>query len=207
MPRKPKKPCRYPGCPKLTYTRYCPEHERLASQQYEKYDRDPAAKRRYGRAWRKIRARFLAGHPLCTKCQQEIPFLKLGNNSITIGKVQGEKKKISGYNLYKYTAPEDGILDVTANSNGRKARPSVFISAPIAALVEGIERDIGPIEVMVFNIGANVPCSILDETARKYFKIWEMACFSGFLTSQAVASSAPPPSQRASAPVEVRASP
>ncbi|MNJ58849.1 3-oxoacyl-[acyl-carrier-protein] reductase FabG [compost metagenome] len=38
----------------------------------------------------------------------------------------------------------------------------------------------------MFNIGANVPCSILEETARKYFKIWEMACFAGFLTSQAV---------------------
>jgi NAD(P)-dependent dehydrogenase (short-subunit alcohol dehydrogenase family) len=57
----------------------------------------------------------------------------------------------------------------------------------VAELVETIERDIGPIEAFVFNIGANVPCSILDETARKYFKIWEMACFSGFLTSQAVA--------------------
>lgn len=57
----------------------------------------------------------------------------------------------------------------------------------VAALVEQIEREIGPIEVMVFNIGANVPCSILDETARKYFKIWEMACFSGFLAGREVA--------------------
>lgn len=57
----------------------------------------------------------------------------------------------------------------------------------VAALVGGIERDIGPIEAFVFNIGANVPCSILEETARKYFKIWEMACFSAFLTAQAVA--------------------
>ena len=57
----------------------------------------------------------------------------------------------------------------------------------VAALVEGIERDIGPIEAFVFNIGANVPCSILEETARKYFKIWEMACCSAFLTGQAVA--------------------
>lgn len=57
----------------------------------------------------------------------------------------------------------------------------------VAALVETIERDIGPIEAFVFNIGANVPCSILDETPRKYFKIWEMACFAGFLTAQAVA--------------------
>lgn len=57
----------------------------------------------------------------------------------------------------------------------------------VTELVATIERDIGPIEAFVFNIGANVPCSILEETARKYFKIWEMACFSAFLTAQAVA--------------------
>jgi len=57
----------------------------------------------------------------------------------------------------------------------------------VAELVEHIESTIGPIEVFVFNIGANVPCSILEETARKYFKVWEMACFAGFLTGQAVA--------------------
>lgn len=57
----------------------------------------------------------------------------------------------------------------------------------VEALVERIEREVGPIEVMVFNIGANVPASILDETARKYFKIWEMACFSAFLSGRAVA--------------------
>ena len=55
----------------------------------------------------------------CTKCQQEMPFVKLGNNTITIGKVSGDSKEISGYNLYKYTAPEDGTLEVTANSNGK----------------------------------------------------------------------------------------
>lgn len=57
----------------------------------------------------------------------------------------------------------------------------------VIALIEKIEAEIGPIEVMVFNIGANVPCSILEETAQKYFKIWEMACFSAFLTGREVA--------------------
>ena len=57
----------------------------------------------------------------------------------------------------------------------------------VIALVEQIEREIGPIEAFVFNVGANVPCSILEETARKYFKIWEMACFSGFLNAREVA--------------------
>jgi NAD(P)-dependent dehydrogenase (short-subunit alcohol dehydrogenase family) len=57
----------------------------------------------------------------------------------------------------------------------------------VVQLVEQIERDVGPIEVFAFNIGANVPCSILDETPRKFYKVWEMACFSAFLTGQAVA--------------------
>ena len=57
----------------------------------------------------------------------------------------------------------------------------------VIALVEQIERDIGPIEVLAFNIGANVPCSVLEETARKYFKIWEMACLGGFLNGREVA--------------------
>ena len=57
----------------------------------------------------------------------------------------------------------------------------------VAELVEHVETQVGAIEAFVFNIGANVPCGILEETPRKFFKVWEMACFSGFLTSQAVA--------------------
>jgi NAD(P)-dependent dehydrogenase (short-subunit alcohol dehydrogenase family) len=57
----------------------------------------------------------------------------------------------------------------------------------VAELIEHIESQVGTIEVLVFNIGANVPSSILQETARKYFKVWEMACFAGFLAGQAVA--------------------
>ena len=54
----------------------------------------------------------------------------------------------------------------------------------VIALVEEIESTIGPIEVMVFNIGANSPNSILTETARRYTKMWEMACLAGFLTGR-----------------------
>uniref|UniRef100_UPI003F49AD25 SDR family oxidoreductase n=1 Tax=Cupriavidus necator TaxID=106590 RepID=UPI003F49AD25 len=57
----------------------------------------------------------------------------------------------------------------------------------VVALIDKIESEIGPIDVLVFNIGANVPSSILEETARKYFKIWEMACFAGFLNAREVA--------------------
>lgn len=68
MPRKPKRPCSYPGCPNLTDGRFCPEHEKEEAKRYEKYDRDPATKRRYGRAWKRIRDSYAAAHPLCERC-------------------------------------------------------------------------------------------------------------------------------------------
>src|SRR5690625_135213 len=46
-------------------------------------------------------------------------------------------------------------------------------------LVQSIERDIAPIEVAVFNIGANVRFPITETTSRVYYKVWEMACFAG----------------------------
>ena len=59
MPRKPKRPCSYPGCPKLTDGRFCEEHTRLENKRYEKYGRDPAVRRRYGRAWKRIRDSYV----------------------------------------------------------------------------------------------------------------------------------------------------
>lgn len=47
----------------------------------------------------------------------------------------------------------------------------------MVALIEQIERDIAPIEVAVFNIGANVRFGITETTSRVYFKVWEMACW------------------------------
>ena len=68
----------------------------------------------------------------CTMCQKEIPSLTLGNNLITIEKTYGSRDEISGYNLYKYTAPEDGRLQVTANSNGNNTCGTLWES-PTAA--------------------------------------------------------------------------
>lgn len=55
------------------------------------------------------------------------------------------------------------------------------------ALVDAIERDVGPIEVAVFNIGANVNFSITETSAQVYRKVWEMAAFAGFLMGREVA--------------------
>jgi NAD(P)-dependent dehydrogenase (short-subunit alcohol dehydrogenase family) len=57
----------------------------------------------------------------------------------------------------------------------------------MVALVQGIERDIAPIEVAVFNIGANVHFGITETTTRVYTKVWEMGCLGGFLMGREAA--------------------
>jgi NAD(P)-dependent dehydrogenase (short-subunit alcohol dehydrogenase family) len=59
--------------------------------------------------------------------------------------------------------------------------------AAMVELVETVEHDIGPIEVAVFNVGANVRFAVTDTSAQVYRKVWEMACFAGFLMGREVA--------------------
>ena len=49
------------------------------------------------------------------------------------------------------------------------------------ALFDRIEKEVGPLEVVVFNIGANVRFGLVETTSRVFTKVWEMACFAGFL--------------------------
>ncbi len=71
MPRKPKRPCRYPGCAKLADDVYCQEHEKLMNSHYNHFARGYNSGQRYGKAWEKIRNRYIAAHPLCEKCLSE----------------------------------------------------------------------------------------------------------------------------------------
>ena len=68
MPRTPKRPCRYPGCPNLCETgAYCESHRRECSLESL---RGGAAARGYDSKWRAARARYLQKHPLCVRCLQ-----------------------------------------------------------------------------------------------------------------------------------------
>jgi NAD(P)-dependent dehydrogenase (short-subunit alcohol dehydrogenase family) len=75
----------------------------------------------------------------------------------------------------------------TAGGKARAFGSDARKEEEVVALVDTIEREVGELDVAVFNIGANVPSPIIEETARKYFKIWEMACFGGFLVGREAA--------------------
>ena len=88
-------------------------------------------------------------------------------------------------NLAQLDALIDGIRGAggQAHAFGVDARSE----QETVALFDRIEREIGPIGVVVFNIGANVQFGIRETTARVFTKVWEMAGFAGFLAGREAA--------------------
>ena len=71
VPKKPLKPCGYPGCPNLTEGQYCEQHEKEMRRRYDRYERSPDVHKKYGRAWKRIRDSYAKAHPLCEDCLRD----------------------------------------------------------------------------------------------------------------------------------------
>jgi hypothetical protein len=56
--------------------------------------------------------------------------------------------------------------------------------AQVQDLCERVERDVGPIEVCLFNAGANVQKPLLETSGELFFKAWQLACYAGFLVGR-----------------------
>ncbi|MBC9883161.1 SDR family NAD(P)-dependent oxidoreductase [Bradyrhizobium sp. INPA01-394B] len=59
--------------------------------------------------------------------------------------------------------------------------------ATVQALFEQVEREVGPVEVCLFNGGANIGRPLLETTQKIFFRAWEFACYAGFLTGREAA--------------------
>ena len=97
-----------------------------------------------------------------------------------------------GFTLCVTRRQADKLEPLVSNiqAAGGKAHPfgcDARSEEQMVTLFQDIERDIGAIEVVVFNIGANVHFSITETTERVYRKVWEMAALSGFLTGREAA--------------------
>ena len=57
----------------------------------------------------------------------------------------------------------------------------------VGAFFDRVEADVGPVQAVVFNVGGNVRFPILETTAQKYFKVWEMCALAGFLVGREAA--------------------
>ena len=59
--------------------------------------------------------------------------------------------------------------------------------AEVQKLFAEVEKNIGPIEVCLFNAGSNVNKPLLETTEKLFFKAWELACYGGFLVGREAA--------------------
>lgn len=98
-----------------------------------------------------------------------------GGFTVCLGRRNGEKSA----DLVKEITDAGG----TAHAYTLDAREESQIEERFAA----IENDIGPLEVVISNPGGNVKFSIRDTTHRVFYKVWLMACLTGFLSGREAA--------------------
>lgn len=95
-----------------------------------------------------------------------------GGFTVCLGRRNGDKTA----SLVKEITDAGG----TAFGYSLDAREESQIEARFAA----IEKDIGPIEVVIYNVGGNVSFPIRETTERVFYKVWKMACLGAFLTGR-----------------------
>ncbi len=97
----------------------------------------------------------------------------------------------------------EGYTVVAGRRNGDKLAPLVAeieaaggrcVAQPLDARQEAevaafmTQADaVAPLEVCVFNVGGNVAFPLMETTERVFRKVWEMACYAGFLTGREAA--------------------
>lgn len=122
---------------------------------------------------------------------QEAAVLVVGAGDATGGAIARRFAR-EGYRVCVARRNEDKLAPLVAQitQDGGWARAfgcDARDEAAITELFETIETEVGPLEVVVFNIGANVMFPIRETTSRVYRKVWEMAAFAGFLTGREAA--------------------
>lgn len=108
-----------------------------------------------------------------------------------IGSAIAKRFAAEGYQLFAGRRSGDKLAELKAEieagggrceARGLDARKEEEITAFLA------EADAAaPLEVCIFNVGANVNFPILETTERVFRKVWEMACYSGFLAGREAA--------------------
>ncbi|MGH7780368.1 MAG: SDR family NAD(P)-dependent oxidoreductase [Candidatus Binataceae bacterium] len=108
-----------------------------------------------------------------------------------IGGAIAEKFAAEGFTVFAGRRSADKLAPLVADIEGAGG------SVVARGLDARKEEDVGaflrdadkhaPLEVCIFNVGANVNYPILDTTERVFRKVWEMACYSGFLAGREAA--------------------
>jgi NAD(P)-dependent dehydrogenase (short-subunit alcohol dehydrogenase family) len=86
-------------------------------------------------------------------------------------------------------AKSQGLVDELTSAGHRIHAFSVDArqESEVQALFTNVEKEIGPIELCLFNAGSNVNKPLIETTEKLFFKAWELACYAGFLVGREAA--------------------
>jgi NAD(P)-dependent dehydrogenase (short-subunit alcohol dehydrogenase family) len=110
-----------------------------------------------------------------------------------IGAAVAERFARGGYTVCiarREAEKSNGVIDKIKSAGGSAHAYSVDArqEQSVQALFAEVEKNVGPVEVCLFNAGSNVNKPLLDTTATLFVKAWELACFAGFLVGREAAS-------------------
>ena len=108
-----------------------------------------------------------------------------------IGAAIAKKFAAEGFTVFAGRRNGDKLAPLVADiekAGGKVSARSLDArnEADVTAFLQEADRQ-APLEVCIFNIGANVNVPIADTTERVFRKVWEMACYSGFLAGREAA--------------------
>src|SRR5438045_2402884 len=109
-----------------------------------------------------------------------------------IGAAVARRFAAGGYSvcMARRGAEKSGSLVREIIASGGRARAvgtDVRSEEAVQALFAQVEAELGPVEVCLFNAGANVKSPLIETSGRLFFKAWELACYGGFLTGREAA--------------------
>jgi NAD(P)-dependent dehydrogenase (short-subunit alcohol dehydrogenase family) len=86
-------------------------------------------------------------------------------------------------------AKSQGLVDElrSAGSDMHAFSVDARQESEVQDLFAKVEKEIGPIEVCLFNAGSNVNKPLIETTEKLFFKAWELACYAGFLVGREAA--------------------
>ncbi|MBV8121883.1 MAG: SDR family NAD(P)-dependent oxidoreductase [Alphaproteobacteria bacterium] len=76
---------------------------------------------------------------------------------------------------------------IAAGGIARAVGTDVRSEEAVQALFTQVEAELGPVEVCLFNAGANVKSQLIETSAELFFKVWQLACYGGFLAGREAA--------------------
>ena len=108
-----------------------------------------------------------------------------------IGAAIAKKFATEGFTIYAGRRNGDKLASLVADVEAQGGR--IFArsldarqEADLTAFLQEADKH-APLEVCIFNVGANVNFPLLETTERVFRKVWEMACYAGFLTGREAA--------------------